>query len=209
MLGPGDEPGAGGKGRGHMRASRADRDCVVEVLKSAFVQERLAKDELDDRIGRALAARIWKDLDALIADIPAGSHLARQPVLAAAGLGGPAGARRTAAGPDPVQAVTAQAPGWPASPTRNRSMTRSARIWAAGIAVIILMSGVWAGILGGPGAGLIVASLATGFVFVALWVVACCAMLRERPGPGTEAAETGTGGPAPGQEAPAEMGEPG
>jgi hypothetical protein len=49
------------------------------MLKAAFVQGRLAKDELDMRVGQALASRTYADLTALTADLPAG--LARtQPV---------------------------------------------------------------------------------------------------------------------------------
>jgi hypothetical protein len=54
-----------------MRASHADREQVVEALKDAFVHDRLSKDELDARAGRALAARTWAELAALTADIPA------------------------------------------------------------------------------------------------------------------------------------------
>jgi hypothetical protein len=43
---------------------------VIELLKVAFVQDRLTKDELDMRVGRALAARTGADLAALTADIP-------------------------------------------------------------------------------------------------------------------------------------------
>ena len=58
-------------GLGHLRASRADREQVIDVLKVAFVQERLDKEELDDRVAQALAARTYADLGALIADLPA------------------------------------------------------------------------------------------------------------------------------------------
>jgi hypothetical protein len=58
MAGPGDEIAAAqGQGRGEFRASHADREQVIEVLKAAFVQGRLGKDEFDLRIGRAFAAR--------------------------------------------------------------------------------------------------------------------------------------------------------
>jgi hypothetical protein len=43
--------------RGHLRASHGDREQVIAVLKDAFVQGRLTKDELDARVGRAFAAR--------------------------------------------------------------------------------------------------------------------------------------------------------
>jgi hypothetical protein len=45
---------------------------VVEVLKAAFIQDRLSKDEFEARIGRALAVLTWAELAAVIADIPAG-----------------------------------------------------------------------------------------------------------------------------------------
>jgi DUF1707 SHOCT-like domain len=79
MAGKGDEIAAGAGGRGHLRASHADREQVIGMLKAAFVQGRLAKDELDMRVGQALASRTYADLAALTADLPAG--LARtQPV---------------------------------------------------------------------------------------------------------------------------------
>jgi NhaP-type Na+/H+ or K+/H+ antiporter len=55
-----------------MLASHADREQVVDLLKVAFVQERLAKDEFDLRIGQALASRTVAELAALTADIPVG-----------------------------------------------------------------------------------------------------------------------------------------
>ena len=72
VVGPGDETaaGAGGPGYSHVRASHADREQVIDVLKAAFVQGRLAKDELDLRLGRVLAAQTYADLSALTADLP-------------------------------------------------------------------------------------------------------------------------------------------
>ena len=69
MAGPGDEMAAGAAGRGHMRASHADREQVIEALKDAFAHGRLTKDELDARAGRALAALTCAELAALTADI--------------------------------------------------------------------------------------------------------------------------------------------
>ena len=57
--------------RGQLRTSRADREQAVDVLKAAFVQGRLTKDELGQRVGQALASRTYADLGALTADIPA------------------------------------------------------------------------------------------------------------------------------------------
>jgi len=78
-AGPGDEKAASAVGRGHLRASHADREQVVEVLKAAFVQGRLDKDEFDLRVGQALASRTCMELAALTADIPAGLTRARRP----------------------------------------------------------------------------------------------------------------------------------
>lgn len=72
---PGEDTTAVG-GRGRMRASRLDRERVIELLKAAFVQERLTQHELDTRVGRALASRTYADLAALTADIPAESTAA-------------------------------------------------------------------------------------------------------------------------------------
>jgi DUF1707 SHOCT-like domain len=54
-AGPGDEKAAGTTGRGHLKASHADRDNVIEVLTAAFAQGRIAKDEFDLR----LFFRVW------------------------------------------------------------------------------------------------------------------------------------------------------
>lgn len=72
MAGPGDEIAAGAGGRSHLRASHADREQVIDVLKAAFVQGRLPKAELDLRVGQVLASLTYADLAALTADIPAG-----------------------------------------------------------------------------------------------------------------------------------------
>jgi Domain of unknown function (DUF1707) len=77
MAGPGDEIAAGVGGQGRLRASRADREQVVEVLKAAFVEERLGRDEFELRVGRALGSRTYADLAALTADLPAGLTRAR------------------------------------------------------------------------------------------------------------------------------------
>jgi Domain of unknown function (DUF1707) len=65
--------------RGHLRASRADREQVIAVLKTAFVQDRLAKDEFDHRVGQVLASRTYAQLAELTADIPAESPSADIP----------------------------------------------------------------------------------------------------------------------------------
>jgi DUF1707 SHOCT-like domain len=71
-AGPGNWGPAEAAGRGYLRASDADREHVIDVLKAAFVQGRLTKAELDARVGQAFAARTYADLAALTADVPAG-----------------------------------------------------------------------------------------------------------------------------------------
>ena len=70
-------------GRGHLRACHADREQVIGVLKAAFVQGRLGKDELNARVGQALAARTYADLATLTADLPAGLAAAEPSYLPA------------------------------------------------------------------------------------------------------------------------------
>ena len=72
MAGPGDEIAAGARGRTHMRTSHADREQAIDMLKTAFIQGRLVKNEFDLRVGQVLASRTYADLSVLTADIPAG-----------------------------------------------------------------------------------------------------------------------------------------
>jgi len=71
MTRPGDGLPAAPAGCGRFLASDADRDQVIDVLKAAFVQGRLTKDEFDARVGATLASRTYADLAAHTADIPA------------------------------------------------------------------------------------------------------------------------------------------
>jgi DUF1707 SHOCT-like domain len=71
MSEPGPQMAAAAAGRGHLRTSRADRDQVIAVLKAAFVQGRLTKDEFETRIDRALTSRTYAELAAVTPDIPA------------------------------------------------------------------------------------------------------------------------------------------
>jgi uncharacterized protein DUF1707 len=59
-------------GHGHLRASHADRERAIDVLKAAFAEGRLDQDEYTDRVGLAQAARTYADLGALVADLPVG-----------------------------------------------------------------------------------------------------------------------------------------
>jgi Domain of unknown function (DUF1707) len=67
-AGPGDDMAAGG---GHVRASRADRERAIDVLKAAFVEERLTRDELDVRAGQVYTSLTYAELAVITADLPA------------------------------------------------------------------------------------------------------------------------------------------
>ncbi|MFF7732262.1 DUF1707 domain-containing protein [Streptomyces sp. NPDC007984] len=58
-------------GSPEVRASYADRDRVVDVLRVAAGEGRLTLEELEERLEAALSARTVGELAALTADLPA------------------------------------------------------------------------------------------------------------------------------------------
>jgi DUF1707 SHOCT-like domain len=79
MAGPGNEVAAGAARRRHLRASNADREQVIDILKTAFVRGMLAKNEFDLRVGLTFASRTNAELAALTADLPAELTAAQPP----------------------------------------------------------------------------------------------------------------------------------
>jgi hypothetical protein len=104
-------------GRGQLRAGHADREQAIDTLKAAFVHGQLAKDELDARVGQALAARTYADLAALTADIPPGPPAARPP--------------------RPPATRSARPP----APVRRRPLARAAA--ASGACLIVAAGAMW------------------------------------------------------------------
>ncbi len=141
MSGLGDDRAVQPAGRGRLRASRADREQVIDTLKDAFVQGRLTRDEFDSRVGDVLASRTYADLAALTADLPAG----------------PAPAKR------PRQPIPAR-PRRPERRPENRTVRNGARVIAA---TTMLTGGVWAGALLSNTDNQVVGALAMSFTF--LW----------------------------------------
>jgi hypothetical protein len=82
-----------------MRAAQADREQAVTVLKAAYAQGRLTKDELEARVGQAFESRTYAELAALTADIPADSTIAAGSAAAGSAAAGSAAAGSAAAGP--------------------------------------------------------------------------------------------------------------
>jgi hypothetical protein len=56
-----------------MLASAADRDRMIDLLKTAFGEGRLTKDEFDERCTRVMNARTYGDLAPIVADLPGGA----------------------------------------------------------------------------------------------------------------------------------------
>lgn len=52
-----------------LRVSQDDRDRVVALLQDAYAEGRLDHEEFDARLGRALAARTFGDLDATLSGL--------------------------------------------------------------------------------------------------------------------------------------------
>ena len=104
MTGPGDQMAAGTPGYGRLRASHADREQAIGVLKDAFVQGLLGKDEFDRRVGRAFGSRTYAELAAVTAGIatalPGAGPGPARPLAGRAGacvIEGPGHAHRRAA----------------------------------------------------------------------------------------------------------------
>jgi hypothetical protein len=93
------EPGDGmlPGGYGSMRASTADRERAIDVVRAAFAEGRLTGQECEQRAGQVLGARTYAELAALTADLPAG----------------------------PLGVLVAQLPGYPV-PARPRPVNRLA-----------------------------------------------------------------------------------
>jgi DUF1707 SHOCT-like domain len=70
------------QGAGGYRVGDADRNRTAELLKEAHAAGYLTLEELDERLGTALAARTRGELDRLVADLPPGpGRLAAAPLV--------------------------------------------------------------------------------------------------------------------------------
>jgi hypothetical protein len=98
---------------GHLRASDADRERVIDFLKAAFVQRRLSQSDLTGRVGQVLESKTYAELAGATAGIPA---------------------RRTAT-PRPRQPATPQ-PRQPAAPVRASPVSWKIIAWVVGVIVV-------------------------------------------------------------------------
>jgi hypothetical protein len=65
-----------------LRCSDRDREAVSQALRAALEAGRIDLDELTERLDRTYAARTYRELDAVVADLPGAATL--QPTVAAA-----------------------------------------------------------------------------------------------------------------------------
>jgi Domain of unknown function (DUF4190)/Domain of unknown function (DUF1707) len=73
---PYGQPGAVHPG---MLTATADRERTMDVLKAAYGEGRITKEEFDLRAGRAMSARTYAQLAGVVADLPAGPHMGVMP----------------------------------------------------------------------------------------------------------------------------------
>ena len=76
---PGDHIAAAAAAHGRPAASQAEREQVIEVLKAAFVQGRLTREEFGTRVGQVFTSQTHAELTEVTADLPAGLAEARAP----------------------------------------------------------------------------------------------------------------------------------
>jgi hypothetical protein len=60
---------------GSLRASDADRDQIIDRLRKATAEGRLAAHELEQRVTTALRARTYAELDATVSDLPGAGRM--------------------------------------------------------------------------------------------------------------------------------------
>jgi hypothetical protein len=140
---------------GRLRASHADREQTIEVLKAAFVQGRLDKHELDARVGRAFASRTYLELAAVTADIPPD----------------PTPAKPVPARPLPARPL-------PARPQGNRGVRSGLAVTAVGTG---LAAFVWAAALITNNPVVLLMALAITVAYAGTLILAGSVMLESRP----------------------------
>jgi hypothetical protein len=162
---------------GRLRTSRADREQAIDVLKAAFVEGRLTREEFGLRVGRVLASRTYAELGALTADIP-GWVTGTQPPAGHAG--------------EPGRVLDVK--------TAARAGAVGASLSMASAAVMMMQSSgvpAVAGVLAVGLTGVLAAGLLTALLMFLSWVVR-----RSRRGPG-QAPPSGRAGLASRRQTPA------
>jgi hypothetical protein len=71
---------------GHLRASDADREHVVDRLHKAATEGRIASEELEHRVSAALKALTYSELEATVSDLPSAQTPRRRATRPAVGV---------------------------------------------------------------------------------------------------------------------------
>jgi hypothetical protein len=128
------------------RASDADRELVAERLREAAGEGRLTLDELEERLGQVYRALTYGELDALVADLPAGPGLAPggapgDPEVLRLSAGG---SRRTKTGSWVVPPTIVASAGmsdvkldFTEAVCRHRVVQVEARAWAGNVVLVV------------------------------------------------------------------------
>ena len=186
----GSEHVSSGYGGPGMRTSAADRERATDVLKAAYSEGRLPKDEFDERCEQAMAAKTYGELTPLIADLPGGYAF---------------GAGHHGYGPGFAQpAVYPRTAYYPPVPARPASGLAIASLVCGVLELFLGLTAIPAVILGHMaraeirrtgkrGNGMAVAGLVLGYVGTAIFVLAIVALVAV----GVSHTGTATGGSAP------------
>lgn len=166
------QPWNGGMPVAAMRASHADRERAVDVLKAAYAEGRLNHAEYEQRVGLAYQAATYGELGRLVGDLPAG------PVPPSAFLA----ATAPAAPAVPVPPTFLPPPQAPVNSLATTSLMCGLLGVAFGIPAvpaIVLGHKARAEIraYGGAGEGAATAGLALGWLGIAMWVMVLLVMI--------------------------------
>jgi hypothetical protein len=150
LGGPGPGPAFGQPG---MRAAATDRERTLDVVKAAYGEGRLTREEFESRTARTMSAKYYGELAAIVADLPAGPF-----------------------GP---QAPGYYAPAVPAPPTNGLAVGSVVCSLIGFIMPLMLVPGLVMGHIARDqirardqrGDGLAVAGLVFGYLGLALWVL--------------------------------------
>jgi hypothetical protein len=126
---------------GHLRASDADREQVIDALKTAFVQEQLTTSDLARRAGQALESRTYAELAGATAGIPPPPPLTPPPRHNAAPV------------PAPARPANRTAIAWAVSVTivsPALAVAFFATYWGS-FFILLLLAYLAAGVIGTPG----------------------------------------------------------
>jgi hypothetical protein len=128
---------------GHLRASDADREQVIDALKTAFVQEQLTTSDLARRAGQALESRTYAELAGATAGIPPPPPATPPPRHSAA----------PAPVPVPARPASRTAIAWAVSVTivsPALAVAFFATYWGS-FFILLLLAYLAAGVIGTPG----------------------------------------------------------